>query len=82
MSLVKIAAFGALGYAGYRYFQKQKRRSPAAFGKGQPEAGPTGAMTPVRNAGADAMRDKPKTWSKTDEALDETFPASDPASTY
>lgn len=31
------------------------------------------------SAGPDSMRDPPKTWSKTDQAVDESFPASDPA---
>ena len=36
-----------------------------------------------RHAGPGAMRDKPAgTWTKTDEASDESFPASDPPATY
>lgn len=80
MSLIKIAALGALGYAGYRYFQKQGHTSHAAFADGQPAPSPAMSTTPVRDAGA--MRDKPQAWSKTDEALDESFPASDPATNY
>ena len=30
-------------------------------------------------AGPDAMRDPPKNWSRVDEALDQSYPASDPA---
>jgi hypothetical protein len=36
----------------------------------------------VRDAGPKAMRDKPKGWDKTDQASDESFPASDPPATY
>lgn len=37
---------------------------------------------PVRPAGPDAMRDPPRKWDKTDEASDESFPASDPPAKY
>ncbi|WP_066558312.1 hypothetical protein [Croceicoccus bisphenolivorans] len=82
MGLIKIATLGALGYAGYRYYSGQKDKTPAAFAAGGPQATPSNEITPVRDAGPSAMRDKPKTWSKTDEAVDESFPASDPATTY
>lgn len=37
----------------------------------------------VREAGPDAMKDKPaRKWEKVDEASDESFPASDPPATY
>ena len=36
------------------------------------------APAPVRPAGPGAMRDRPHKWDKTDEAADESFPASDP----
>lgn len=34
----------------------------------------------VRNAGRKHMRNPPKNWDKVDEAVDESFPASDPPS--
>lgn len=37
---------------------------------------------PVRNAGPEDMRDPPRRWDETDQALDETFPASDPVTKY
>jgi hypothetical protein len=43
-------------------------RAPGAFGN-------SGA---ARQAGPEAMRDPPKSWSKVDQASDESFPASDP----
>ncbi|SFS12992.1 hypothetical protein [Sphingomonas jatrophae] len=37
-----------------------------------------GEANPVRPAGAESMRDPQKNWDEQDEAVDETFPASDP----
>ena len=36
----------------------------------------------VRPAGAESMRDRPRRWSKLDEEIDESFPASDPPGNY
>ena len=37
----------------------------------------------VRSAGPDAMRDRPRRrWDRVDQAVDESFPASDPPSHY
>lgn len=36
----------------------------------------------VRPAGAEAMRDPPRSWDRVDEDADESFPASDPPATY
>lgn len=82
MGLIKIATLGALGYAGYKYMTGQKHHSHAAFADNQPAPVPTSSTTPVRDAGATSMRDAPKSWSKTDEAIDQSFPASDPATNY
>jgi uncharacterized membrane protein YebE (DUF533 family) len=73
--ILKLAALGALGYAGYRYYEKNQNRSQPAFAGNQGQA-------QIRDSGADAMRDKPDTWSKTDEESDESFPASDPPGNY
>ena len=72
--IIKLAALGALGYAGYKYFEKNNG-GRAAFAGNQGNA-------EVRDAGPKAMRDKPDSWNKTDEASDESFPASDPPATY
>jgi hypothetical protein len=46
-------------------------------GKTEPGiAGQSGAA--ARSAGPEAMRDPPADWEKTDQASDESFPASDP----
>ena len=56
---------------------KPKPHAPAFDGKEKP--GPDEAVHQVRPAGPDAMRDKSKrSWTKEDEAADESFPASDP----
>ena len=79
--IIKLAALGALGYAGYRYLQKQSaHEGRAAFAGTQ---GNYGNVHQVREAGPEAMRDKPVgSWDKTDQAVDESFPASDPPATY
>lgn len=69
MGLIKLAAAGAVGYALYKYANKDK-----------PEEAVSGGH--VRDSGPEHMTTPPKTWSKTDEAIDESFPASDPPSTY
>ena len=74
--LLKLAALGALGYVGYRYYKSHDARAAFAVG----ESGRDGA---VRDAGPDAMRDMThREWTREDQASDESFPASDPPSTY
>lgn len=79
MSIVKIAALGALGYLGFKYLGKSRQDKNEAFAEG--EAGGEN-FAQIRNAGPAAMADKPKDWSKTDQASDESFPASDPPGNY
>ena len=80
MALLKLAALGALGYAGYTFYEKQKGEHRAAFADGQVS---DDNFSQVRDSGPEAMADKPsREWSKTDEASDESFPASDPPGTY
>ena len=79
MGLIRMAALGALGYAGFKYFEKQQGEKHAAFAA---DEGGSDTHDAVRNAGPDAMADKPANWTKTDEELDETFPASDPPANY
>lgn len=73
--LLKLAALSALGYAGYKVYEKNQNRAQPAFSGNQ-------GKVAVRDAGPESMRDKPQRWSKTDEASDQSFPASDPPATY
>ena len=73
--IFKLAALAGIGYAGYKYYEKNHASSRAAF------AGSQGDMT-VRNAGQDSMRDPSGKWTKTDEEVDQSFPASDPPANY
>lgn len=70
MGLIKMAAAGAAGYALYKYATREA------------ETRQNSQYTPVRDAGPENMSVQPQRWSKTDEAIDESFPASDPPSTY
>jgi len=80
MGLLRMAALGALGFAGWKFYEKAKDRSPAAFAPGQE---PGENLAKVRDAGPEAMADSPaREWTREDEASDESFPASDPPATY
>lgn len=77
--LLKLAAIGAVGYAGYRYITRQKPASHPAYAAGQV----SGSHTDVRDAGPAAMRDPAtRAWTSTDQESDESFPASDPPGNY
>lgn len=54
----------------------------AAAMKGGKKPGPNDAPVQVRNAGEDALADKPTKWDEVDEAVDESFPASDASAKY
>lgn len=72
--LAALGAVGAVGYSIFRAMSEERERRPAAYSKGEGDG--------VRNAGAAATRTKGDTMSEQDEALDETFPASDPVAKY
>ena len=78
MALLKLALAAGTGYALYRYATRIKVVHRAAFADGEANGG----RVDVRNAGPAAMRSEPPHWDKVDEASDESFPASDPPSTY
>ncbi|WP_338014730.1 hypothetical protein [Altericroceibacterium spongiae] len=74
--LLKLAVLGGLGYAGYKYYEKNRRDHAAAYAGGQKSGS-------VRDAGPEAMADKPRRhWNDVDQASDESFPASDPPAKY
>jgi uncharacterized membrane protein YebE (DUF533 family) len=74
--LLKLAALGAVGYAGYKYYEKNRvDENGVAFASGQPSGS-------VRDSGPRATPTGEKNWSKTDEEIDESFPASDPPANY
>jgi hypothetical protein len=80
MGLLRMAAVGALGYLGWKFYEKSRDQSPPAFATGQE---PGENLAKVRDAGPEAMADTPRReWAREDEASDESFPASDPPSTY
>ena len=54
----------------------------AAAMKNGKKPGPKDAPVQVRNAGEESQADKPSEWDKQDEAVDESVPASDPATNY
>ena len=60
---------------------KPKTDDAAAMQDGK-KPGPKSSPVQVRDAGKDAQADKPKNWDKQDEALDESFPSSDPVAKY
>lgn len=73
------AAAVAAAFVSRRWFGRDEDDvfAPALSGGTRP-AGPVGTTGAARQAGPEAMRDPPKSWSKVDEAGDESFPASDP----
>lgn len=76
MGLMKLALIGGVGYGLYRYFTgKQGVAEPAAFSSGEHEPA---NFTQVRSAGPEGMRSDPPEWDQTDQASDESYPASDP----
>jgi hypothetical protein len=44
--------------------------------------GPKDAPVQIRPAGGEAQADKPEAWDEVDEAVDESFPASDATAKY
>jgi len=73
-----VAGFAAL-FARRRWRGNGEEVPAAALERGTTEpgiAGQSGAA--ARSAGPEAMRDPPADWEKTDQASDESFPASDP----
>ena len=73
-----LAGFAAL-LLGRRWRARESEEQPAsALERGKTAPGPVGQSGGARSAGPEAMRDPPADWEKTDQASDESFPASDP----
>jgi hypothetical protein len=79
MGLIRLALTGAAGYAFYKYATRDAN-GQAAFAGGSKDGNDN--FSKVRDAGTEGMSNAPRTWNKVDEASDESFPASDPPSTY
>jgi len=79
MRILTLLALGAGAYVLARRVGSGNAPRSAAFANGQPSEG----LSPVRDAGPEAMRDPSRrAWNKVDEASDQSFPASDPPATY
>ena len=66
----------AAGYAGWRMLRARRHDGAPAFAPGEADRE---NIDQTRSAGKQAMRDEPKReWDKVDQAVDESFPASDP----
>lgn len=57
-------------------------KSDAAALRDGRKPGPKDAPVQVRNSGRDEMANPPRSWDETDEASDESFPASDSSAKY
>ncbi len=72
-----IAGLAAALFTRRRWSSDEEPRA-AAHRHGRTAPGPVGQSGSARSAGPEAMRDPPKEWDSVDEAMDESFPASDP----
>lgn len=61
---------------------KSKSHDHAAALRDGKKPGPKDSPVQVRNAGKESVADKPDDWDDQDEAVDETFPASDATAKY
>lgn len=64
------------------WFRAKELLTGESEAESEPEAAPGEDPAYVRPAGRKAMDMPPATWSKTDEEVDESFPASDPPGNY
>ena len=80
--IIAAGAAAIVGLGAALFVRRRWRRDgevPAsATARGKTAPGPVGQSGAARSAGPDAMRDPPKDWEKVDQAVDESFPASDP----
>ncbi len=81
--IIAAGAAAVVGLGAALFVRRRRRRDehevPAnATARGKTAPGPVGQSGAARSAGPDAMRDPPRDWEKVDQAVDESFPASDP----
>ncbi|MBE3637627.1 hypothetical protein ICN82_05330 [Mangrovicoccus sp. HB182678] len=83
LSLAALRLLSALSPAGAEETDGDAAATPEGAGD-RPDHGPEPqhAEAQVRDAGPGQMTDPPKAWDEVDEALDESFPASDPPANY
>ena len=74
--IFRLAGISAIAYGLSRFVTRTGQPTPAAFAPGEATPGPV----EVRNAGPEAMASDMPEWDATDEASDESYPASDPPS--
>ncbi|MFC4294111.1 hypothetical protein ACFO0A_03455 [Novosphingobium tardum] len=80
MGLLRLAAIGGIGYAVWKAISGSGGKlQHAGFAPGESDGA---NFAKVRTAGPEGMRSNPPEWDKTDQAMDESFPASDPPATY
>ena len=60
----------------------QVKKKPSPLPETRPKSAEQPKKKPVRDAGPEAMKNPPKKWDDTDQASDESFPASDPPAKY
>lgn len=73
-----VVGLGAALFVRRRWGRDEEEAPAPAHARNRTEPGPAGRSGAGRSAGPEAMRDPPKEWEKTDQASDESFPASDP----
>jgi hypothetical protein len=74
-----VAGFAAALFARRRWRGGDSQVPAAALERGRTEPGVAGQSgAAARSAGPEAMRDPPADWERTDQASDESYPASDP----
>lgn len=61
---------------------KTMKTDAAVAMKGGKKPGPRDAPVQVRPAGKESQADQPSKWDEVDEAVDESFPASDSSAKY
>lgn len=80
--LIAVGAAALAGLGAALFIRRRRRdedeRPAPAHARNRTEPGPAGQSGAGRSAGPEAMRDPPRKWEKTDQASDESFPASDP----